>query len=84
MLNVLDPELVSVSLEVNGSRRQVQSGDVLRLRAKDLVRVVEVRTNVRGNENVKYDKIAQKGTEELRFSRGGRIFARIPIEWQMP
>lgn len=81
MLNVLDPELVSISLEVNGSIRKVHPGDVLRLSAKDMIRVVEVRTNVRGNENVKYDQIAKKGHKELRFSRGGRIFARIPIEW---
>lgn len=84
MLNILDPELLSIALEVNGSVRQIHSGDVLRLGAKDLVRVVEVRTNVRGNENVKYDKVAKRGSKELRFSRGGRIFARIPIEWQMP
>ncbi len=83
MLNILDPELFSIALEVNDSVRTIQPGGVLRLSSKDMVRVVEVRTNVRGNENVKYDKIAKKGTKELRFSRGGRIFARIPIEWQM-
>lgn len=83
MLNVLEPELISIELDVNGSVRKIQPGDVLRLGSKDMVRVVEVRTNVRGNENVKYDKIAKKGTKELRFSRSGRVFARIPIEWQM-
>jgi hypothetical protein len=83
MLNVLEPELISIELDVNGSVLKIQSGDVLRLGSKDMVRVVEVRTNVRGNENVKYDKIAKKGTKELRFSRSGRVFARIPIEWQM-
>lgn len=84
MLNVLEPELISIELDVNGSLRKIQSGDVLRLSAKDMVRVVEIRTNVRGNENVKYDKITKNGNKELRFSRGGRVFARIPIEWQMP
>jgi hypothetical protein len=84
MLHVLEPELISIELDVNGSVRRIQSGDVLRLSAKDMVRVVEIRTNVRGNENVKYDKIAKNGNKELRFSRGGRVFARIPIEWQMP
>jgi hypothetical protein len=84
VLNVLEPELISIELEVNGSVQKIQPGDVLRLSSKDMVRVVEIRTNVRGNENVKYDKTAKNGNKELRFSRGGRIFARIPIEWQMP
>jgi hypothetical protein len=84
MLNILEPELLAIELNVNGSVRKIQPGDVLRLSSKDMVRVIEIRTNVRGNENVKYDKIAKKGSNELRFSRGGRIFARIPIEWQMP
>ncbi len=84
MLNVLEPELISIELDVNGLVRKIQPGDVLRLSSKDMVRVVEIRTNVRGNENVKYDKIAKNGNKELRFSRGGRVFARIPIQWQMP
>ena len=84
VLNVLEPELISIELDVNGSVRKIHPGDVLRLSSKDMVRVVEIRTNVRGNENVKYDKTAKNGNKELRFSRGGRIFARIPIEWQMP
>jgi hypothetical protein len=48
----------------------------------DVIRVIDVRTNVRGNENVKYDKLYSRSVKEIRFSRGGRVFARIPIEWQ--
>jgi hypothetical protein len=59
----------------------------LALAASDQVRVLEVRTNVRGNENVKYDLVTKdwadgRPRKELRFSRGDIVFARIPIDWK--
>lgn len=82
ILNIQEPELISFEIEVNGALKKLSSNDKLLLSSKDLVRVVDIRTNVRGNENVKYNKFSTNKSNEIRFSRGGRVFARIPIEWQ--
>lgn len=81
-LNLQEPELISFEIEVNGALKKLSANDKLLLSPKDLVRVVDIRTNVRGNENVKYNKFSANKSNEIRFSRGGRVFARIPIEWQ--
>lgn len=82
ILNIQEPELISFEIEVNGTLRKLSANDKLLLSPKDLVRVVDIRTNVRGNENIKYNKFSANKSNEIRFSRGGRVFARIPIEWQ--
>lgn len=82
VLTMHDPQLLSFDLEINGERQKFSSGDILKLNAADSVRVVDVRTNVRGNEDVKYLFSDSKYSKELRFLRGTRVFARIPIEWR--
>jgi len=84
VLNVLNPELLSLDVEINGKLKKILPDQTLQLSHSDLIRIVDVRTNVRGNENVKYDGVIKKHTKELRFSRGDKIFARIPIDWQGP
>lgn len=81
-LNIREPELLSFEIEVNGKVRKLAAKEALLLSPDDALRVVDVRTNVRGNENVKYNKPYSRSVKEIRFSRGGRVFARIPIEWQ--
>ena len=82
LLNLQEPELLSFEVEINGKVLKLVANEPLVLRPDDTIRVIDVRTNVRGNENVKYDRIASGTAKEIRFSRGERVFARIPIEWQ--
>ncbi len=81
-LNIQEPELLAFEIEVNGKVRKLSANESLLISPTDALRVVDVRTNVRGNENVKYNKPSSRSIKEIRFSRGGRVFARIPIEWQ--
>ena len=86
-MTMAEPELRSFEIEVNAQRFRKTSTDRLALAASDQVRVLEVRTNVRGNENVKYDLVTKdwadgRPRKELRFSRGDIVFARIPIDWK--
>jgi hypothetical protein len=86
-LNIVEPELVAFEVELNGMRRLLKSGDRLALSPSDELRVMAVRTNVRGNENVKHDLVTKdrsKGVtrKEIRFTRGPKVFARIPIDWK--
>ena len=86
-LKIEAPALISFDVEVNGERRRLSPGDTLSLSAHDGIRVVEVRTNVRGNENIRHEMLKKKNgkgtfTREIRFTRGEAVFARIPIDWQ--
>ena len=86
-LNIVEPELVAFEIELNGMRRLLKSGDRLTLSPADELRVIEVRTNVRGNENVRHDLVTKdRGPgvvrKEIRFRRGSKVFARIPIDWK--
>ena len=86
-LTIAAPELFSFEVEVNGERRKLTPGDKLALSPKDGIRVIDIRTNVRGNENVRHDLAKKKNpdgtiTREIRFTRGEAVFARIPIDWQ--
>lgn len=81
------PRLISFDVAVNGERQTIREGEKLSLSAHDGVRVLEIRTNIRGNENVRHDLSTDKGADgrlkrEIRFKRGGAIFAKIPIEWR--
>lgn len=84
---MIEPELRFLEVEVNGERRRLSKQDRLTLSPSDQVRVVDVQTNIRGNENVKHDLVTKSrpdGTprKEIRFSRGKTVFARIPIDWK--
>ena len=81
-LAIKRPELLAFEIEVNGKVHKLSANEPLLISPSDAFRVVDVRTNVRGNENVKYDKLSSRSIKEIRFSRVGRVFARIPIEWQ--
>jgi hypothetical protein len=84
---LVDPRLESFEVEVNGKRQRLTHRDTLILSPSDQVRVLDLRTNVRGNDNVTHDLISRSGSlaggkKELIFSRGTIVFARIPIEWK--
>lgn len=86
-LIVLEPQLISFDVEINGQRQRISNKDRLTLSPKDDVRVVDIQTNVRGNENVKHDLVTKNWADgsprrEIRFSRGSIVFARIPIDWK--
>jgi hypothetical protein len=86
-LTIEEPALISFEVEVNGERRKLTPGDKLALSARDGIRVIDIRTNVRGNENVRHDLAKKRNrdgtvTREIRFTRGEAVFARIPIDWQ--
>jgi hypothetical protein len=81
ILRLRDPELLSFEIEINGVLRKMSGNEPLRIRSTDKVRVVDIRTNVRGNENITYDRLSSGQSREIRFSRSGRVFARIPVKW---
>jgi len=81
ILRLRDPELLSFEIEINGVVKKLSGNEPLWLKPADKVRVVDIRTNVRGNENITYDRLSSGQSREIRFSRGGRVFARIPIKW---
>ena len=87
IMTIEEPRLISMEIEINGQRRTFGPDDRLSISAKDSIQIFDIRTNVRGNENVKYQISNNKPStgrskKELRFSRDGRVFARVPIEWR--
>jgi hypothetical protein len=89
VMRVEPPRLLSFDIAINGERKSVRAGDALSLRSKDAIRVVEIKTNIRGNENVQHDLLTVRGSDgrlkrEIRFKRGATVFARVPIEWRGP
>ncbi len=86
-LTIEAPALISFEVEVNGERRKLTPGDKLALSPRDGIRVIDIRTNVRGNENVRHNMSKIRNPDgtfarEIRFTRGEAVFARIPIDWQ--
>jgi hypothetical protein len=87
IMTIEEPRLISMDIEINGERRTFGPDDRLSISAKDSIHILDVRTNIRGNENVKYEISNNKPStklskKELRFLRDGRVFARVPIEWR--
>ena len=87
IMTIEEPRLISMDIEINGQRRTFGPDDRLSISAKDSIHILDIRTNIRGNENVKYEISNNKPStklskKELRFSRDGRVFARVPIEWR--
>jgi len=87
IMTIEEPRLISMEIEINGQRRTFGPDDRLSISGKDSIQILDLRTNVRGNENVKYEisnnkPSANRSKKELRFSRDGRVFARVPIEWR--
>jgi hypothetical protein len=87
IMTIEEPRLISLEIEVNGEHRTFTPGDRLSIAASDSIHILDLRTNIRGNENVKYEisnnkPSTNRSKKELRFSRDGRVFARVPIEWR--
>jgi hypothetical protein len=85
-IKIENPKLVSFEIEVNGKRQVLTDGARIRLSPQDGIKVISIQTNVRGNENVRYDLNQSKdpsgrAVRELRFKRGEFIFAKIPVDW---
>jgi hypothetical protein len=83
----VQPTLLSFEVEVNGQRQKLTVGDKLSLGSHDGIRVTNIQTNIRGNENVAHELASKRLSsgrfqKEIRFTRGDLVFARIPIEWQ--
>jgi hypothetical protein len=86
-VTIEEPQLQSFDIEVNGQRRRISNQDRLKLNPTDSIRVLDVRTNVRGNENVQHDLVIKdwaggRPRKEIRFFRGNKVFARVPIDWK--
>jgi hypothetical protein len=84
---IVDPQLLFFDVEINGKKIRLADKQRLSLAPADQIKVLEIGTNVRGNENIKHDLVTKSradGTprKEIRFSRGSKIFARIPIDWK--
>ncbi len=81
------PRLLSFDVAVNGERRSVRQGEALSIGPHDGIQVLDVRTNIRGNENVRHDLSTIRGSDgrlkrEIRFKRGDVIFAKVPVDWR--
>ncbi len=84
---IVEPQLLFFDIEINGERMRLTDKQRLSLAATDQIKVLDIGTNVRGNENVKHDLVTKSRADgalrkEIRFSRGRKIFARIPIDWK--
>ena len=85
-IRLVPPELEFAELTINGERKVVRAGDILHLKHSDQLKVERVLTNVPGNvgvlvQMVQGDANVKDGSDvAMRFIRGGRVFASIPLK----
>ncbi len=68
-IQLVDPRLEKVEISLNGVRRTLKDGEKLTIKASDRIAVLNVATNIRGNESV---------THELRESKSRQNKEKIP------
>lgn len=85
-LKLMNPVLRYAEVSINGQRRVLRDGESLSVKAKDLVKVERVVTNLEKNDDVLF-QIApvtptpnSRSNYEILFQRGGAEFARIPLQ----
>ncbi len=88
-LRLMNPVLRYAEVSINGQNRVLRDGEALRVKAKDLVKVERVVTNLEKNDDVLFQIAptsakalagkAESGEYEILFQRGGTEFARIPL-----
>jgi hypothetical protein len=90
-MKIAKPQLKFVDVLVNEKVRVMREGEVLVLGAKDKIQVQKVVTNLEKNEDVNFEIIKTGNNElekthlrqatayEIRFSRQGQVFAKIPM-----
>ncbi len=87
-IRLVPPELEFAELTINGERKVVRVGDILHLKRSDRLKVERVFTNVPGNSGVLVQMVQvhanakdrDRGEVAMRFIRGGRVFASIPLK----
>lgn len=87
-LRLIAPKIKFAELTVNGKKRLIREGELLRLKKTDQISINDVRTNIEDDREkvdfqiVTIDDLALPGVKlfEIKFSRAGSIFARIPMQ----
>jgi len=87
-IRLVPPELEFAELTINGDRKVVRVGDILHVKHSDRLKVERVFTNVPGNVGVLVQMVQvnvnanvnDRGDVAMRFIRGGRVFASIPLK----
>lgn len=83
-LRLIDPVLRYAEISVNGKKHVLRDGEALDAKAKDIVKVESVKTNLEGTSDVIFQIVPtpEVGADryEIRFLRAGQPFARIPLK----
>lgn len=80
-LKLIEPTLRYAELTVNGKPLTLRDGEKVEVSAKDLVKVEKVVTNLDSNTGVVFQMVEVAPPDyEIRFLRGERPFASIPIK----
>lgn len=89
-LRLAEPALRFAEILINGQPRTMRDGEALNLKKSDRIKVQRVVTNLVDDSGVTFqiveplepsrDDVAQSHRYEIRFLRGGRLFAAIPCQ----
>lgn len=85
------PQLRYVEVRVNGAPRTLKDGEPLTLKRSDRFKIEQIKTNMRSTKGLKFQFLAvghkpqakselAAGEYEIRFARGERVFATIPVK----
>lgn len=89
-VRIFPPRLAFAEILVNGQARTLRDGETLRVAPDDQVKLIRFESNITNPSEVgfRFSRIAESGVlangpgkalYEFVFSRGGRVFARIPV-----
>ncbi len=83
-VKILNPTLRYAVININGNDVVMHDGESLDVKKTDLVKVSKVETNVSDHSSINFQIFEQQAKDgskfEIRFSRGGYLFARIPLK----
>jgi hypothetical protein len=83
-IKVIEPALKYAVIGINGEDHVLRDGESLDINRSDMVKVKKVETNVDDNVTVNFQIFEQQTKDgsfhEIRFTRSGQMFARIPLK----
>lgn len=82
-LNLVAPTLRYAEISVNGQKRILRDGELVKVKGADAVKVERVVTNLQSHDGVLFQMAEvdpAQGDYEIRFTRGELVFATIPLK----